>query len=210
MDKISKFRFRYLQYALALFFLFLFLDFEFLTFVSAMVVLYVLYSFRDPEIELLNTKEDAILSPVDGKVSSIEELEDSTYRYKVTIVANSFDKSIVRIPFKAKLESLKLVKGTRVSRKSPLFEKLNEHATLLFTNERGKSITITHRLQQSFAPLFFNLQIGETLPQTSRYGVALKSETCLYLQEDCTLAIQVGEDVQAGESLVGSYNRLLA
>ena len=206
MDKISKFRFKYLFYTLGAFLFLLFLDFEFLAFIAALVVLYVIYSFRDPEVELQNIQEGGVVAPVDGKVVAIEEIDDDSYRYKLTVTSTLFDKAIVRMPMKGSVTSLHSVHGTRVSNTSPLFEKLNEHATLVIEDTHGNDIKILHRLRQSFAPLFFDIKNNATLPQTARYGIALYSDTTIYLGEHFRMDLHVGDTLTAGETLLGYYS----
>jgi len=197
---ISRHGWNYIYYSLGVFVLFLLLDFETLSVLFLIVALFFAYLFRNPEIEVSNIDANTIFSVCDGKVTKIEELKEEDYGYKIEIDTNYFDCAVLRAPIPAKVTKLSLKRGTRLSKGAKLFHDLNEHAELLFIGENNKNILVHHRLKQSLAPLFIDVQDESDIMQTFRYGVAIDSITSIYLPKNAVLDIRVGEKTEAGQT----------
>ena len=187
-----------------LFLLFLLFDFDFLAFLTFATMLFFLFAFRNPERELLSFEEDSVLSPVDGVVSAITELDDSEYAYKIDVKSTYLDVSLLRAPINANLQSVKFQNGTRVSSESPLFEDTNENVEIVFLSKNGNKIKVTHRLTQSFAPLSIDVIKSQTLMKSSRYGVMLCGITSIYLPRNVRLNINLANEVKASETLLAN------
>jgi hypothetical protein len=208
VDSITQFRFRYLGYGLALFFLFLVLDLEFLALLSALGVVGVLYAFRDPEVELNRFEKGSVVAVSDGVVREITPLDDnSEYGTKVVVEGSYKDLSLLRVPFDAKVESFKIVHGSRLPADALVAKYLNENGEVVFVDDQGAKVAVTHQLKRSFAPLFFDLHLKKSKLQTSRYGVAFNATTTLYLPKGCEVDVSVGDVVHSGETQVAHFSR---
>lgn len=202
---IAKSGWIYLSLSLSLMVLFVIIDFDILAFIAFLASLLFVIVFRNPERELLSFEEEAIVSPVDGIVRAIEELNDSEYGYRVEIASSYSDVSLLRSPIRATLELLSLHKGTRLSSRSPLFF-LNENATLLFVHSSGNTIKIEHRVTQSFAGLDINLAQGATLLKGSRYGLMPCGVSSIYLPKKTRVNVSISTQVKASETLIGFFS----
>lgn len=196
---------RYLAYAFAFTLLFAFLDLELFALVAFAFMLFAAYAFRNPPKIVQNFETDALLSPVDGKVVSVEEIEDAAFGYKIVIESSYKDLSILRAPMKAGVSDLTLVRGTRVAKSSKLFSDLNEYGVISFTDESGRSVKVEHRLTRSFAPLIFDANKYETLEKGASYGVMLSGVTTLYLPKSFKLNVNAATQVSAAETLLGYF-----
>jgi len=197
--------FSYLGYSFIAFIVLLVLDLEILAFFALIFFLFSAFVFRNPEKALNTFEENALLSLMDGRVTKIEELEDSEYGYKLDITSSYMDVSMLRAPFDAKVKSFNLKRGARLSYNAQNFSALNENIVLIFENKSGKNIKVVHRLTQSFAPLFIDTTEGSLLAKTSRYGVMLCGVTSIYIPKSFKLNVHVTDEVSASETLLGYF-----
>ncbi|MDQ7059974.1 MAG: phosphatidylserine decarboxylase [Sulfurimonas sp.] len=186
--------------------LFLILDFDFLAFIAFVSTLLIGYSFRNPERELCLLEASSFLSPVDGVVQSIVELENHEYAYKIELQSSYKDVGVLRVPTNATVSKVVKQNGTRVSKNSKLFQMLNENAEISFLATQDNKFKIIHRLERSFAPLFIELHNEQKLLQTARYGLMLNGTTYIYLPQNFRINISVGSELKASESLMGYFS----
>jgi phosphatidylserine decarboxylase len=203
---VAKSGWSYLGYSAAACLLFFILDMNFLLFLSLLSMLFFLYIFRNPEREMPLVQKSALISPVDGVISAVEELEGSEYRYKIEIDSSCSDVAVLRLPMNAKAISSRMVNGTRVSKKSKLFSALNEYAEIVFLDNEGNSVKIKHQLKQSFAPIDIDLPLNQELLQSARYGCMVNGVTTLFIQSNFRLNVKVGEEVKASTTLLGYFS----
>jgi phosphatidylserine decarboxylase len=186
--------------------IFLIFDFDFLAFFTFLITIFIAYSFRNPERELCVFEASSFLSPVDGIVQSIEELEDNEYAYKIEIQSSCTDVAILRVPSNAIVSKLLKYNGTRTSKDSKLFTTLNENAEISFITQEENRFKIMHTLERSFAPLFIELDEQQKLFKTARYGLMLNGRTSIYLPQNFRVNITIGSELKASESLMGYFS----
>jgi phosphatidylserine decarboxylase len=196
----------YLAYSVGAFFVFKLLDLDMLaTLAFAMGILFI-YLFRNPERELSIFGKNSIVSPVDGNVTQIIELDDEEYAYRVDIQSSFSDVSVLRIPLTGKVQTVQLRCGTRLSSESKLFNDLNESCELVFINEYSNKIKVVHTLSQSFAPLCIDIISSQNVIQTARYGFMLSGVTSIYLPSNVRLNVNVANELKASQTLLGYFS----
>ena len=202
---IAKSGWKYIGYASLAFVLFAIFDLEFLEFFAFVAILFLIYLYRNPEKEMPFYQKNSVLAPVDGVVTSIENIEDSEYAYKIEIESSYLNIGVLRLPMSAKVDSLEIIRGSRVSKKSKLFPLLNEYAKVRFIDEHNNSIELVHRLKQSFAPIDIDLVKGQEMLQSTRYGLVINGTTSLYLKSNFRLNVKTGQEISAAETLLGYF-----
>ncbi|WP_455756800.1 phosphatidylserine decarboxylase [Sulfurimonas sp.] len=203
---IAKEGWNYIAYSFVAFVVFSILDLDFFEFISFLLMLSLIFVFRNPERELPRFGDNSVVSPVDGSVLSIEEAQTSDYAYKVTIESSYTDVAILRAPMNAKMNSISKQSGTRLSSNSLLSNKLNENATIIFEDENSNKVKIYHMLKQSFSEIKIDAIKSQKLFQSSRYGVMVDGITTIYLPQNFRLNITVGNELNASESLIGYFS----
>ena len=179
---------------------------EIFTFLSLCLLIFLGYTFRNPERELLMTGDKSVLSPVDGNVISIEELDDSEYFYKLTIQSTLKDVSLLRTPINAITVSQNKYNGTCLRLGNPLAKKLNERATLVFEDTYANKVKIVHITAESFCGIETdNLKHNEQR-QSSRYGVMVNGVSEVYLPKNFRLNISVADELKASQHLLGYFS----
>ena len=197
---------KYIASTFAFLILFFIFDLDLLIFFTSFLLLTFIYSFRNPERQLPMFEKLSVVSPSDGIVKSIIELKDSEYAYRIDIESSSFNVGVLRVPLNAKLGSVTKSNGSRVPKNSKLFNDTNENVELVFVDDNKNRLKVTHRLKQSFVPLFIDIMKAQNLRQTARYGLMLNGVTSVYLPHNFRLNINVGNEVKASESLIGYFS----
>jgi len=204
---IAKEGFKYITCAIGAFLVFSILDFAILEFISFITIIFFIFIFRNPERVISTFEEASVISPVDGTVNSIEELKDSEYAYKLEIEAKCSNIGLLRIPLSSTVDTIKIQRGARVSKKSLLFKDINENIVLTFKDTNNNSIKVEHRLKQSFKAIDLNIIKSQKVQQGTRYGFMVNGITTLYLPKNFRMNLNVGAEIKAAESLVGYFTR---
>jgi phosphatidylserine decarboxylase len=204
---IAKEGIKYIFCSLMFFVLFGFLDFDFLQFFTFIATIFFIYVFRNPERELPSFQDGSVVAPCDGTISSIEELKDDEYAYKVNIDGSFFNVSLLRVPLTSTLEKVEVLRGARISKFNALYVDLNENATLIFKDSANNTLKVKHTLKQGFKPLDISMIQARKLNQGSRYGVMVNGITTLYLPKNFRLSVSVGAEINASQTLIGYFTK---
>ena len=197
---------KYVSISGVVFVLFFLFDFDILAFLSFLITLALAFTFRNPEREVAVFEKGSVVSPVDGIVTSIENLKDEDFAYKVEVDSSCLDVGVLRSPMDAKVSSLQFFHGARISEDTALHKVLNENASLVFENSDANSIKIQHRLKQSFAPLSIDAMEAQELRQGTRYGMQVNGTTTLYFPQNFRLNVNVGSPLEASQTLLGYFS----
>jgi len=208
---VAKEGWNYLGVVGALFVLFALFDCDFMQLVTLTLFVALAWVYRNPERMVPYYQEHSIVSVCDGTVTAIESLDECEFcegpGFKIEITSGYIDASVLRTPFESEAGSILYRHGSRLSRFNPLSEKLNENVQLKFTSaSAGESVMVRHMLEQSFDSLRVNALEGQKLKQGQRYGAMVKGVTWLYLPANSRVALNIGDTVRAGETLVGYFS----
>ena len=203
---IAKEGFAHIAFAFMAFIVFAILDLEFLEFISFLIILFFIFVYRNPERMTPHLEEMSVVSPVDGELLSIEELQDSEYAYKLEINSSYSNVSLLRAPMGGVLEQINLKHGARLSQTSPLSREINERVELVFEAYHKNKIKISHMLKQSFDEIKIDAKTEQNFAQGSRYGLMVNGITTIYLPQNFRVNVSVGDDVQATQTLIGNFS----
>lgn len=185
---------------LGAFVLFLLLDLELLALGSALLLVLYFYLRRNPQPAITDYKPELYRAPVDGKVIAVVE-ENGEHR--IDIESSYRDRAVLRFMNNATVTQIVLVHGSYLSKESPLFEKLNEYATVTFQEDDGTLYKVRHRVKNTPLPLELQLKEGQKSLQGMGYGFLCNSITSIYLPKTFHLAtLQEGMHVVGGESIL--------
>ncbi|MBN2815859.1 MAG: phosphatidylserine decarboxylase [Campylobacterales bacterium] len=203
---IAKSGLPYLVGSALFFFIFLILGCEMFALLAFLAFVLFGYVFRNPERELVNFEEKSILSPVDGVVSAITELDNSEYAYRIDVESSYLDVSLLRAPINGTVKKYEIFRGTRLSKNSKHFSHLNEKASIVFEDKSANKVELQHTLKQSFAPLDISLVNGELFMKSMRYGVMVSGITSIYLPANVRVNVNIGSELKASEVLLGFFS----
>lgn len=168
---------------------------------------YFTYFFRNPD-RTIPTDEHLVVSPADGTVQDVVELEDDDFVKgpctKIIIFLSVFDVHVNRSPIAGEIKCQKYVCGRfRPAYKDEVgFE--NERHMLGIENEKGFRVTVTQiagilaRRIVSWVTLDDNMSKGQV------YGL-IKFGSCteLVVPRNVEVLVKKGDKVRGGESVLG-------
>lgn len=168
---------------------------------------YFTYFFRNPD-RTIPTDEHLVVSPADGTVQDVVELEDDDFVKgpctKIIIFLSVFNVHVNRSPIAGEIKCQKYVCGRfRPAYKDEVgFE--NERHMLGIENERGFRVTVTQiagilaRRIVSWVTLDDNMSKGQV------YGL-IKFGSCteLVVPRNVEVLVKKGDKVRGGESVMG-------
>jgi phosphatidylserine decarboxylase len=171
--------------------------------------LFTLYFFRDPERNIVATAGQ-ILAPADGKVLSIDDVDDPDFMggrcKRISIFLSIFDVHINRAPVGGVVSTVRYNRGKFGFANTTAASLLNE------SNFIGIDGTDTKFAVKQIAGAVARRIICYCHPQQSvqageRIGmIRFGSRTELYVPYECEISVSVGDRVKGGLSLVGAYN----
>jgi phosphatidylserine decarboxylase len=185
------------------------------------------FFFRDPE-RTSPTDPSLIVSPADGTVIYIKEIEDGRFPFAVKnsktipltefahedlipsngvqigIAMNYLNVHVNRSPIQGVVKMLKPIGGAFISLKHIHALLENERTLMVFENENIKIgiVQIASRLVRRIVPY---VQEGQVLEKGQRVGmIKFGSQVDLLVayREDLKVQVKVGDEVIAGESIV--------
>jgi len=203
---VSSAGFKYIISAFAAFIVFSIFDIDFLAFISFILMLAFGFIFRNPEREVPSFEKNSLVSPVDGNVISIEDIQEDEYAYKLEIDSTYLDVGVLRTPLDSTLQSVVKMNGARLATTSTLSEDINENAELIFVDENSNSVKVVHKLKRSFDDINIDVKNTQNLKQASRYGVMINGTTTIYLPKNFRLNVTLGSELEGSQTLIGYFS----
>ncbi len=196
------------KFAVAVVILYL-LGFEGAAWVVFLLGAFVAYFFRDPERTVPFNPLNAI-SPADGKILSIEEIEHDEFiggpAKKVAIFLNVFNVHINRSPVTGKVAFRNFRRGKMLPAYKSHASEENERMSIGIESEHARVIVnqITGLVARR---IVCNVDTGDKLMQGQRYGL-IKFGSCTEIIMPASAAVLVskGEKVVGGETVIASFH----
>jgi phosphatidylserine decarboxylase len=171
--------------------------------------LFTLYFFRDPERKIV-ANPGQIVSPADGKIISIDEVEENDFLAerckRVSIFLSVLDVHINRAPVGGTVEMVNYRPGKFAIASTDEASRNNESNEIGIGGEDIRVVVkqiagaVARRIVCYCEPAA-NVQTGDRIGLI-RFG----SRTELYVPLDCEIFVKAGQKVKGGISLIGAYN----
>ena len=161
--------------------------------------------FRDPE-RVPPEDPSAAVSPADGKIIRIEsrlDPFDGTPKTCVSIFMNLFNVHVNRSPVAGTVRSVRYIPGKFFNASLDKASLDNERCAWELETLSGSSwsmVQIAGLIARRIVPY---AETGDALARGQRYGlIRFGSRVDLYLPEDYSPCVQIGDQVYAGESVI--------
>ena len=176
--------------------------------VFAVLALFMVYFFRDPE-RIVPGQPDAVVSPADGRVLRAGEAEPASAPpgawKQISIFLSPLDVHINRIPIGGRVARVDYTPGRFLAAYRPESARVNERNEVWIERDGGAVVcrqvvgVLARRLVCRIAP-------GATVRTGERYGLMkFGSRIDLYLPPRATLRVAVGDRVRSGETVVATW-----
>lgn len=174
---------------------------------ALLLTAFVTYFFRDPA-RVLPEETNAIVSPADGKVIVVRELDDDCFLHqrvhKISIFMNVFNVHVNRIPLAGTVERVVLTPGRFYAADKDKAVLHNERCALTVATPAGARYAVVQIAGLIARRIVCRAEPGDRVTAGQRYGmIRFGSRLDLYLPLATEIRVREGELVRAGESVLG-------
>lgn len=173
---------------------------------SLILFVFILWFFRNPKRNIIKNPE-IILSPADGKVVLIEEVDEVEFfnekKIKVSIFLSPLDIHVNRYPVSGKVLYSKYHKGKYLVAWHPKSSDKNERSTIVIENKKFGKIMYRQiagavaRRVVNYAKVDFIVEQGD-----DSGFIKFGSRVDIFLSKDCKLKVNVGDKVKGGITVI--------
>jgi phosphatidylserine decarboxylase len=175
--------------------------------VSVILFGFVLYFFRDPVRKLPDgIKDNEIISPGDGRVMMIEEIEDNIFLKSkakmIGIFLSPLNVHVNRIPVTGRVDYFQYVKGDYIVAFDHKSSERNERTEIGITNPKFK---ILFRQIAGFVArrIVCNLRAGDNVKCGNKFGmIKFGSRVDVIMPLNAVIKVSVKQKVTGGETIL--------
>mgnify|MGYP001306365719 FL=1 len=173
---------------------------------SLIIFVFILWFFRNPKRNIIKNPE-LILSPADGKVIAIKEVDELEYfndkKIQISIFLSPLDIHVNRYPVSGKILYSKFHKGEYLVAWHPKSSDKNERTTVVIKNKKFGEV-MYRQIAGAVARRIVNYaKVNSNIEQGDDSGfIKFGSRVDLFLSKDLNLKIKVGDKVKGGLSII--------
>jgi phosphatidylserine decarboxylase len=171
------------------------------------LTLFVVWFFRNPE-RYFQDEEKLVISPADGKVVKIDDVEITgtiAGKYKkISIFMNVFNVHVNRVPYSGQIETINYHEGKFLSANLDKASVDNERNEVMIRTEDGRALWAVQIAGLIARRIVCWLNVGTPVKKGERFGlIRFGSRVDIYLPEDSKISVKLGDKVKAGETPLG-------
>lgn len=185
-----------------------YLALKIITAVIGIVFVFNFYFFRDPERNI-PIGDDLIVSPADGTVVQITEVDEPEYFSekirRVSIFLSVFNVHVNRIPVTGKVELVKYKPGKFLVAFDHMASEDNEQSMIGIKHKKGKLFfkqiagIIARRI-------VYHVSEGDSVEMGKRFGlIRYGSRVDIFIPENVELKVGIDDKVFGGETIIGEF-----
>lgn len=178
--------------------------------ISLLFLIPLLIFFRNPERVVSTLDNNLIYSPCDGKVVTIEEVEESEYfkdkRIQVSIFMSPLNVHVNRNPIGGEVKYSKYHPGKYLVAWHPKSSTENERTTLVLSN--GKNEVLFRQIAGALARRIVNyLKAGQQVEQGADMGfIKFGSRVDVFLPLDAKINVKMGDIAKGNETIIAKFS----
>ena len=173
---------------------------------SLLIFVFILWFFRNPKRNIIKNPE-LILSPADGKVISIKEVNELEYfkdkKLQISIFLSPLDIHVNRYPVSGEVLYSKYHKGNYLVAWHPKSSEKNERTTIVIKNKKFGEV-MYRQIAGAVARRIVNYaKVNSNVEQGDDSGfIKFGSRVDLFLSKESNLKIKVGDKVKGGLTII--------
>ena len=173
----------------------------------AFITFFIIWFFRNPE-RYFQEEEKVLISPADGKVIKIEDVEINgtvSGRFKkISIFMNVFNVHVNRAVYSGKIETINYLEGKFFSANLDKASLDNERNEIMIRAEDGRSVWMVQIAGLIARRIVCWVNVGTTIKKGERFGlIRFGSRVDVYLPEDSQISVKLRDNVKAGQTVLG-------
>jgi phosphatidylserine decarboxylase len=176
-----------------------------------LLTLFVAYFFRDPE---RNTPESdrLLIAPADGRVVTVEKnFPDTRFLAspvtRVGIFMSPLDVHVNRAPISGHVTAVQYHPGQFRPAFAADATEVNEQNAVVIQDDKGRRVVMLQVAGILARRIVCYLKSGERVHRGERCGmIMLGSRVDVYCPAEVAIAVQVGQRVKAGETVIGEFH----
>ena len=170
-----------------------------------LMTLFVVQFFRDPP-RVIPTQENAILSPADGRIVTIERTEDPYLKrdaLKISVFMNVFNVHSNRSPVDGTVQGVWYHAGSFLNAALAKASLENERNAIHVRLDNGTDVTFVQIAGLVARRILCYTQVGVRLSRGQRYGfIRFGSRVDVYLPLTAAVKVSIGDKVSATETIL--------
>lgn len=179
--------------------------------ISAILLCFVTYFFRNPVRVLEVNDPDFIVSPADGRVVVIEEVDENEYfhdrRLQVSVFMSPFNVHANWYPIEGKVILSEHQSGRHRGAWLPKSSTENERSLVVIQTANGTQIAVRQIAGAMARRIVTYAKKGDTAKRNSHLGfIKLGSRVDLYLPLDTDIFVEIGDVVRGNEDILARIN----
>ncbi len=169
------------------------------------IAAFVLQFFRDPAREIPSVK-NAVLSPADGRIVAVEQIEDPYLKrdaIKVSVFMNVFNVHSNRSPIDGDIRDKWYFPGKFINADLPKASLENERNALWIRADNGADVTCVQVAGLIAKRILCHVTPGEHLARGQRFGfIRFGSRVDVYLPLGTQVNVNIGDKVSATSTVL--------
>ncbi|MFN4261224.1 MAG: phosphatidylserine decarboxylase family protein [Gemmataceae bacterium] len=168
----------------------------------------LVYFFRDPR-RSIPTDRRALLSPADGKVTHIEEVDDADFpngrALRISIFLSVFNVHVNRLPRSGQVAALRYFPGGFLDARHPDCATRNEQLWLDMREPNGRLVRVKQIAGALARRIVCWSKLGETVQAGDRFGMikfGSRTDVLIPAHDAVELLVQVGDKVHGGSTML--------
>ncbi|MCF8112198.1 MAG: phosphatidylserine decarboxylase family protein [Desulfobacteraceae bacterium] len=171
------------------------------------VTFFISWFFRDPE-RLTPDQPGAVISAADGKVVSVRVVEKNPFVegrcLQIGVFMNLLNVHVNRMPTSGTIREIRYTSGKFLPADRETASTANEHNAVIMETEKGHNVAVVQIAGLVARRIICNAGEGQQVITGQRFGmICFGSRVDLYLPEETSRAVNVGDKVKAGTSIMG-------
>ena len=163
---------------------------------------FFVWFFRDPE-RAIPTTPGAIVSPADGKVTSVGQVEIEGRRWgRISVFLNVFNVHVNRTPIGGVIRHVEYRKGHFANAMGDATSDSNEQNIVTVEGE-GQTVVFKQIAGLLARRIIFYKQVGDTVARGERIGLIKFGSRCdILFDPAATMQVKIGDHVKGGSSVL--------
>lgn len=181
----------------------------FVSILAAAILFLVVRFFRVPK-RLINVVEDGVLSPADGRIVAIDEVEEGEYfkdkRIKISIFMSIFNVHVNSYPIGGVVEYVGYHPGKYLVAKLPKSSFDNEHNSVVVKKNEDKEVLFRQIAGLIARRIVSYAEVGKPVNQGEQMGIIrFGSRVDVFLPLDAEIYVKMGDKVSSQKTVLASF-----